>query len=169
MKVETLLLSENDWVPNNPHFAIVIYRQAIEPTTEAMASEFEKLFQKNRWPARWRDGIFRYHHYHSTAHEVLGVARGSARLLLGGPQGHELEIFAGDAVVLPAGTGHCLLEESSDFLVVGAYPPGQDFDICRTAPTTKMSESITHLKKPLSDPIAGPGGPLIDLWPQGGH
>ena len=37
---------------------------------------FEELFHGNGWGNGWRNGIFPFHHYHSTAHEVLGIAAG---------------------------------------------------------------------------------------------
>lgn len=160
MDIETFALTPRDWVPNNATLPVVLYR-GVMPTgaCEAVAGAFEDLFDRHGWPPQWRDGIYDYHHYHSTAHEVLGVASGWARLTIGGPGGREIEVTTGDAILLPAGTGHCCVEAGEDFLVVGAYPMGQDWDICRAAPDAQALHRIASLPLPALDPVLGTKNP----------
>lgn len=160
---ELLQLSSDGHTPNSA-LPVLIYRQL--PLAGDYAAQFETLFASHLWPARWRATVFDYQHYHSTTHEVLGVARGEARLLLGGAQGQEVSVRAGDALVLPAGTGHCQLWASDDFLVVGGYPLQQPYDLQRPE-VADHDQSLARIRQvfvPISDPVAGTQGALVSLW-----
>jgi len=162
--IQVLLFERNGWVPNNSRLPVLIYIKAIAIQGSDPAALFEKTFSGNGWPPQWRYGVYDFHHYHTEGHEVLGVASGYARLMLGGPDSRVLEISSGDVLLLPAGTGHCNIDSSEDFLVVGAYPPGQSGNICREAPSPAQLESITNLPFPLQDPVMGVNGPLRRYW-----
>ena len=151
--------------PNNT-LPLLIYQAAIAPA-DATPEAMEALFDGNGWPSQWRSGVFDYHHFHSTAHECLGIASGSARLLLGGPQGREFAVSAGDVIVIPAGVAHRRLSASADFLVVGAYPPGQNWDLLKGEPGERpgADQRIAKVPLPQTDPVGGQGGPLLEKWP----
>ena len=161
-EVERLHLSQNGWMPNNERLPVLLYRRSF--SGDGLANRMEENFQRNGWPAQWRNGIYTFHHYHSTAHEVLGFAAGSARLILGGEGGHDVRVGAGDVLVLPAGTGHYLIHADPEFLVVGAYPTGQHWDICRSTPDAATTERMLRLLFPASDPVTGEGGELVRSW-----
>jgi uncharacterized protein YjlB len=159
---EQLHLRPNGWMPNNP-LPVLLYRAAL-PLSSTVADHMEQTFTRNGWPPQWRNGVFDFHHFHSTAHEVLGFAAGHADLILGGEQGTTITVRAGDVAILPAGTGHCRLSASADFLVIGAYPPNQHWDICRSAPTPEALARMRRVSFPASDPVTGASGPLTSLW-----
>jgi uncharacterized protein YjlB len=149
----------------NSRLPLLLYREAVA-RGDAGPEAMEALFAEHGWPPRWRSSVFTYHHYHSTAHEVLGIASGEATLMLGGPQGREFTVGAGDVIVIPAGVGHRRLRSSGDFLVVGGYPPGQDWDLLRGEPgdRPRADANIAEVPVPASDPVAGKNGPLLKEW-----
>ena len=128
----------------------------------------EALFGANGRGDSWRNGIYGYVHYHSRIHEVLGVARGTAKVQFGGKKGRTLSLKAGDVAVLPAGTGHQCLSASDDFLVVGAYPPFGTYDECTTAEHHwDALATIPKVGRPRKDPVYGSKGPLLKLFERG--
>ncbi len=161
---EVLQLGRKGWMPNNPALPTLWYRGVIPTDGTDPARRFEALFTKNGWPPQWRNGVYTFHHYHSSTHEVLGFAAGEARLVLGGEGGREVTVHAGDVLLLPTGTGHCELSKSEDFLVVGAYPPGCHWDICREAPDAEAEARMRAMPLPHADPVCGAGGPLAEHW-----
>lgn len=165
MTPETIHFAGNDRVPNNPRLPVLHYHGALQSCTGSTSPEAaEAMLTGNGWPAAWRAGIFPYHHYHSTAHEVLAVVSGKASVMLGGPDGPAVTLQIGDVVVLPAGTGHCRMSASPDFLVVGGYPEGQDVDLCRDPADDAVRQRIREVPVPATDPVSGKGGPLAGLW-----
>lgn len=166
----TLMFSDDGSVPNNPALPVLLYRGAIDvAATHDPESEVERVFMANGWGRDlWRDGIYHYTHYHSMIHEALGIARGATRVRLGGTQGRDFELSAGDVAVLPAGTGHQRLASSADLRVIGGYPPEGTYNLCRGAKTEhdEALRTIPLVPVPANDPVHGDAGPLLSLWRQ---
>jgi uncharacterized protein YjlB len=165
----TWLFSDDGLVPNNTTLPLLIYRGAIDVAQGGdPAALFAAAFARNGWTQSWRNGIYPFVHYHSTCHEVLGVARGGARVRFGGALGRELDLDVGDVAVLPAGTGHQRLAASDDLLVVGAYPPQALYDLCRATPRdhARARGTVPKVPRPPTDPLYGADGPLMTLWGQ---
>jgi uncharacterized protein YjlB len=153
MRLETWQAPPGVRIPNNPRFPVLVYRDT--GITDAGAAK--ERFAEHGWGGAWVDGIFGFHHYHSTSHEALAVVAGRATVELGGPQGQAFDVSAGDVLVLPAGTGHRRASSEPGFTVVGAYPAGQeDYDLLRDDDPAAR-ERIAALPAPHDDPVGGDG------------
>lgn len=161
-EIKTIFFKDDGVIPGNPNLPVILYLGSLKDEPE----ETEAIFNRNGWLNSWTNGVFDYHHYHSNAHEVLGVIRGSAVLQLGGEHGQRVELTAGDVAVLPAGTGHKRCSASKDFRVVGAYPDGMDYNLCTGKPgeRPKVLEDIARVPLPNTDPLYGAAGPLMSAW-----
>jgi uncharacterized protein YjlB len=153
-------------IPNHPTLAFLVYPGALDLPGDDPAAACEALFAANGWGGSWRNGIYPFAHYHSTAHEVLGICRGEARVRFGGDRGIVITVRAGDVVVIPSGVGHHNLGASADLLVVGAYPAGQSWDLCYGRPEERpqVLRNIERVPLPATDPLYGERGPLLEQW-----
>ncbi len=161
-----IILGGDGRFPNNHLCPLLVYPDAVRLSGGPSAVPVEELFHRHKWGSSWRNGVFSYHHYHSTAHEALGVYSGSAAVQLGGEHGIVCNVNAGDVVVIPAGVAHKKLKSSGDFRVVGAYPVGQSPDMCygKEEERPGADENIARVPRPEADPVFGGSGPLQSLW-----
>lgn len=162
---ERHLFADDGAIPNNPRLPFLVYPGVLELGDDPAAA-CEAVFAANRWDRSWRNGIYPFPHYHSTAHEALGICRGEARVRFGGAKGVVLTVKPGDVVVIPAGVGHQNLGASGDLLAVGAYPPGPDWDLCYGRPEERprVLANIRAVPLPPADPLFGADGPLTLHW-----
>jgi uncharacterized protein YjlB len=160
------VLKDDGTYPNNETLPLLVYQEVLTLPERHPAAIFEEVFEANQWSGSWRNGVYGFHHYHSTAHEVLGVFSGSARVQFGGEHGVILSVSRGDVVVIPAGVAHKNLGASHGFGVVGAYPLGQHWDMCygKSGERPQADHNIAHVALPQSDPVYGAHGPLFDRW-----
>jgi uncharacterized protein YjlB len=165
MKPELLFFHDDGHIPNS-RFPVLIYRGAFPTVPGNCAELMEMYFAKNGWSNAWRSGIFTFHHYHSTAHEALGIYQGSTELQLGGEKGNLIAVSAGDILVLPAGTGHKNLKGENEVQAVGAYDQGRDYDILKGDVSDRPTaiDNIKLVPFPGADPLMGPTAGLRTIW-----
>ena len=164
VQLETYGFSDDGRFPNS-RWPLLVYRNALRASADAM----ELRFQERGWSNAWRNGLFGYHHFHSNVHEVLGIAAGEADIEFGGPGGQAIEVRPGDVMVIPAGVAHRNMAQTSDLLVVGAYPGGVRYDVWHGDPGEHalVVRNIAAVGVPELDPVFGSVGPMHRLWVTG--
>lgn len=151
--------------PNN-RLPILYYPKAFKLPTLFPSHALKKRFQQNNWKNNWTQGIYTYHHYHSTTHEVIGVCKGETLLLLGGEEGITVFIQEGDVLVIPAGVAHINLGKEDDVTCVGGYPDGRDYDMNygNMGERPRVDHNIGSLPLPETDPVFGKKAGLLNIW-----
>lgn len=161
------IVKRNKYFPGS-RLPVLIYRNTLYlPLQKNKASIIvQKLFARNGWTNSWRDGIYNFHHYHSITHEVLAVSMGSVKVQLGGHNGRKINAKQGDVIILPAGIAHKCVSASKDFLCIGAYPQGKDYDI-NVGLKLEYKPALNNINKlslPQKDPVFGNHGFLKVYW-----
>ncbi len=156
---------KDDGIVPNSKYPLLLYKNAFTQRGEEGAVWLEQKFLSNNWHNSWRNGVFTFQHYHSIAHEVLGIYSGEVNVLLGGDKGKLVKVTAGDIIVIPAGVGHKNLGDNN-LGVVGAYPKGMPVDILRAAPGDRpqADKNIAAVPLPDNDPLLGSGEDVIKIW-----
>lgn len=164
--IATHIFEDDGRFPNNPTLPVLIYKGALRLHPGDDVESILELFKNNNWSNCWKDTVYDYDHYHSNTHEVLGVFCGLADIYLGGPEGTCVELIRGDVVIIPAGVAHKNINGSADFLCVGAYPDGREYDMNYGKEEERSSalENIKNVPLPKFDPVFGAEGGLLDLW-----
>ena len=145
-------------VPNSS-LPVLLFRGVIEPDARGKSALFRRTFKKQGWVGIWTDSIYDYTHFHSNAHEALGIAEGRVTVRLGGDEGRRVRLKAGDLLILPAGVGHRRIGNEEGLQVIGAYPEGQaDYDLKR------KGHAVPRVPLPRTDPFFGEDGPLVRAW-----
>jgi len=164
--IQTLQIPDDGIFPNNNTLPLILMQLVFDPTAKNLVRAIEKTFHANAWGRSWRNGIYNFHHYHSTAHEVLGLYAGRVKAQFGGPDGQMVSAEAGDVIIIPAGVSHKNIEQSSDFRCVGAYPGGQSPDMQYGRPDERpqVDQNIGSVPFPKTDPVFGEDGPLLEIW-----
>lgn len=160
---EQIFLEDNGTFPNS-HLPVLFYKGVLTIPVLFPATSVRYLFEKNNWSNSWDSGIFEYHHYHSTTHEVLGIYSGGTVLRLGGDKGRKLRVEKGDVLIIPAGVAHKNLDGES-VGVVGAYPDGGKYDMNYGKPPERpqTDRNIKEVPLPGTDPVFGLNG-LPVIW-----
>ena len=116
LKVLTHQIPAHGLTPNTSlqHKPLLIYRSAFPPTSASASSIESHLSSVGVVTPQWRYTMYSTSHFHSTSHEVLGIAAGKAKLCFGhedNPKRVEEVLGRGDVIVVPAGVAHRLLED----------------------------------------------------------
>ena len=169
-KVQAFFFADNGAVPNSC-LPVLLYNDVFsedEGGISLVKKHIERHTLRNGWRVDWVDvnAVYRYTHYHSTAHEILAVIDEVAELRLGGSNGKELKVGPGDLIAIPAGVAHRRISGNKYFQVAGLYPFGQQWDMLRQTRTDYKvaNQNLSKVSLPAADPFYGKDGPLMKYW-----
>jgi uncharacterized protein YjlB len=158
-------LRDNGIFPNSS-LPVLHYSHVLDLPLLFPSKSVESLFEKNGWSNIQKSGVFKYHHYHSNTHEVLGIIKGETTLLLGGDGGVRLDVKKGDVLLIPAGVAHKNLGDQNQVKCILAYPEGRNYDMKygESGERPKTDQNIQKVPVPDNDPVFGAEGVMFNYW-----
>jgi len=164
--IPTTIFLKDDGIFPNSELPVLLYKQAFQIPVLFGGIAVRNVFRRNGWTNNWRHGIYTFNHYHSTAHEVLGVIKGSAHVQLGGSHGTDVLLAKGDVLVIPAGVAHKNNSEEKALICIGGYPNGRNFDINKgmAGERPRADRQIADVPIPDTDPVTGLQEGLPSIW-----
>uniref|UniRef100_A0A7S4NFK5 Cupin type-2 domain-containing protein n=1 Tax=Odontella aurita TaxID=265563 RepID=A0A7S4NFK5_9STRA len=154
-EVQRLFVDDDGIFPNNPQFPLLLYKSAFSGSS----SDGEHLITSGvKWTPPWAWGVFPYHHYHTTAWELLLCVRGSADVQIGGENGPTVNISRGDLALIPPGVAHKEMSSEGGFTLLGSYPTERwtgSIDTVTGQPTEEQRRNIADCYVPPKDPLFG--------------
>lgn len=150
-----LFMNSDGVFPNNPEHPAILLKSVFHGSQQEGE---QAIIEGGQWTHPWAWGIFPYHHYHSTAWELLLCVKGQADVQLGGESGPHVSVEKGDLVLIPPGFAHKQLRSTGGFTLLGAYPTlgcAGPVDILRGAPNKIQKDNIASCVPPKTDPVLG--------------
>lgn len=164
-KIQKYYIKDNGAFPNSVlpvvHYMGILHLPMFFPSRHIL-----QLFQRNGWTNNWKDGIYTFHHYHSTTHEAMGVCKGQTTVRLGGEKGPEVVIGKGDVLIIPAGVAHKNMGGERQVICIGGYPGGREYDMNYGKPAERpqADANIAALPVPATDPVLGADKGVNKFW-----
>lgn len=144
--------------PNNEKYPLILLKGAWNQNKSQQDDAVHQITTVSGWTSPWVWGIYEFHHYHSTAWELLVCVSGSAQVELGGPNSGVpvITVQHGDVILIPPGFVHKQVTATNDFALLGSYPSADvHIDTLRGEPTQEQRQSIFNCPPPIKDPMFG--------------
>ena len=165
--ITTYSIKDDGQFPNS-EYPVLLYKNVLDIPFFRPAAYIEKLFKRNNWYNFWKSGIYEFNHYHSNTHEVMGVFKGKATILLGGTEGTRVTVEKGDVLIIPAGVAHQNLQSQKQIKCVGGYPNGIKYDMKygKSDERPQADENIKKVSVSIKDPVYGKLKGIPEYWSQ---
>ena len=161
------LVAASGSVPNHPRWPLLVYPGVVALAGADPARAFEELFDRNDWPAAWRNGIYPFHHFHCDAHEALGVYSGEVTAQFGGDDGHRDHRAARrrDRAACGHGAQEALVaRHAGDRRRLSGRPAVPTCARRSSSNLKRQAAAIARVPLPQRDPVYGADGPLFSHW-----